>query len=350
MGKFVGAYLNNLADTHAPKIHKRISNDRSVDDGLRMGAIPDHFDKSIKGYPMPKGMVAIHMVPAMKPIAVAAVAKPSPSPSAEDAKKKKKKEDEEKAKKVAEATKNANSNLNQQPIVARYMAPQNNYNNMAYAGAIAMPAAPAAAAQAAPVTATPPVKAPAPVTPTAPATNITYWTNLLVNQPTATEMQQFTTLYSSGKVTEAQYFTVMNAMAKSSVVESRTLLVQALTSIKKTESFKILSDLSATDSDSGVRSSALQAVDSYNNISYLSILSTALSSGDVNEAINGAAVIQVIAQNSQQNMTAATQSLFKPFVQLLEPLTQSTNASLRQYATQALTSVEAIVGTSVAGN
>jgi hypothetical protein len=175
-------------------------------------------------------------------------------------------------------------------------------------------------------------------------TNISTWTSTLVDSPTATEMQDFVSLYTSKQVTTAQFYQVLDAMEKSSVALSRQFAVQAAGLYQTSESFQLLSDESVTETNGTIQSLAQQDLMAYGNANELSILSSALQSGDVNQELTSSSLIKTIVSGYTTGQVPASvaQSL-NAMIPILTTLSQ-TASSAQANAAAALQAIQTVVG------
>lgn len=130
--------------------------------------------------------------------------------------------------------------------------------------------------------------------------NISSWTSLLVNTPSASLIGAFEALYKTNQISESDFYSVLDAMKASTNSEARYFSVQAAALYQNISSFKILADESQAESNGEIKNYAQSAIRAYAVAADISILNQALASGDPYE---------VLEARSLMPTTAATQAV-----------------------------------------
>jgi len=229
----------------------------------------------------------------------------------------------------------------QNPVLAQ--SNNNNGNNIPGIGSALAPAAPLVSPS--------PNSSANPANPAVPAlnaaggaTNLAAITNSLVNNPDPATMKAFVAMLRAGKITEAQFYNVLDLMQKSPIVEARQLAVIAAGQMPRAASFELLSQETLTEKDPTVQGLVTQALQAYQNISQLNILSTELSQGSIAGKTEAAVTINNMVTGfiSAKNAPANALSLLRPLIVLLNPLTQNANATLQSDAQAAINSINTL--------
>lgn len=179
----------------------------------------------------------------------------------------------------------------------------------------------------------------------------TDWEKKLLATPDAAATASFVQAFNSGNVTSSNFYRIVDLMLKDSRPEMKSLGVVALGSTPSVGSFNALAGLLKTEaSGSALRAKIDEYLNQYMNLTNLDVLETILRAST--SAFNVLLAMDKVDSSAQKYLSNKTDPsyarnvvYFKPFINLLETLTKSTDASVVAQAQKTLTDVKSLTST-----
>jgi hypothetical protein len=174
------------------------------------------------------------------------------------------------------------------------------------------------------------------------------WEALLLNQPNASETQEFIALFKANKVSSTIFYTIVQKMIQDSREPMELLGVTAAAAVQSYQSFDLLVSAESSSNSSSqaqVTQAAQTALQKYASVNQLGILETVLrTTSTPNADIEAANLLTSLATTlaaSKGSSTTSYASQFQPFVTLLQNLTST--PSLASSAQAALNAIQPLL-------
>jgi hypothetical protein len=158
----------------------------------------------------------------------------------------------------------------------------------------------------------------------------------LLHTPNYADMTTLMKYYRDHRISQAEYYNVLNQMQAGSNVDSRRLSVMGASMEQNFDAFQVLSKESI-DEDTSARETAGQSLKAYENISALPVLSEALQGGVLVSKIMASNILNEVAKGFQAtpNPDPNQRNMFAQFVEILKPLAEDHSEPTLQASAQA---------------